>query len=47
MQHMASGGSRSLDKRGGGGGGGWGGHPDSEIRGEGGVASKKPLYGSK
>lgn len=28
---MASGGSRSLDKR-----GGWGGHPDSEIRGGGG-----------
>ena len=27
--------------------GGGGGHPDSEIRGEGGVASKKPLYGSK
>ena len=58
MQHMASGGSRSLDKGGGGGGGGGGGrrgggggggggHPDSEIRGGRGVASKKPLYGSK
>ena len=44
MQHMASGGCRSLDK--GGGGGGWGGHPDPEIRGRG-AASKRPLYGSK
>ena len=36
MQHMAIGGSRSLDKRWGG-GGGWDGDPDPEIRRGGGL----------